>query len=272
MTTTPRRFAAYDVLLLKDGVMHASSDVMVHVDGPEALARVVAAVGPQVSLDVNWFALGNADGITLVDTGCGTSWGPEFGHGRAALAAAGVAPEQVSRVLLTHVHTDHALGLFADGAAYFPNAQVIVPEADLAYFTDPQARAAAPEARRKGFDIADTLLAVYGDRVVAVPAGMVEEGIEAIPLPGHTPGHTGYLLTGQEGPLLIWGDAVHLAALQPAEPEIAMIFDVDPEMAARTRRAILQRAAEQGWTVAGAHVPGFSRVVAEGGAFRMIEA
>jgi glyoxylase-like metal-dependent hydrolase (beta-lactamase superfamily II) len=81
-------------------------------------------------------------------------------------------------------------------------------------------------------------------------------------LPGHTPGHTGYLLRGDgdSGDLLLWGDALHLGRIQPADPQIGLVYDLDPQTAARTRRATLERAVQQDWTVASGHVRGFGRV------------
>ena len=85
-------------------------------------------------------------------------------------------------------------------------------------------------------------------------------GIEARSLPGHTPGHTGYLVRGEDNHLLIWGDALHLGDLQPGDPKIGLIFDLDAEMALRTRQAVLEDAAREGWIIAGGHITGFGRV------------
>ena len=267
MTSNFRRFGQYDVMLLRDGVFEPSTDVLVHADGSVARQRVIEAWGkPTLPVDVNCFALRGADGIILVDAGTGTSWGPNYGHARSALREAGIAPDQVRHILITHLHGDHALGLLDGDVPYFPNADVLVPGRDLAFFTDPAARDATPEARRGGFKVAEQLQRVYGSRVRRIEEGPVLAGIEARPLPGHTPGHTGYLLHGgdwtdAEGTdLLIWGDALHLGDLQPGDPKIGLIFDIDAEMAVRTRQATLEDAAREGWIIAGGHIAGFGRV------------
>jgi len=149
-------------------------------------------------MDINCFALRNADGFTVVDVGAGPSWGPTFGQARTAMREAGIALEEVQRILRTHIHDDHVLGLFDEGTPYFPHAEVLVPEKDLAFFTDPGAWHATPEARRGGFDMAEQLQKIYGPRVRRIPEGPVLAGIEARPLPVHTPGHTGYLVRGEK--------------------------------------------------------------------------
>jgi glyoxylase-like metal-dependent hydrolase (beta-lactamase superfamily II) len=261
MTNSSRHFGRYEVILLRDGVFEAPADVLIHADGDAARHRVIEAWGkPTLQVDVNCFALRDADGIILVDAGTGTSWGPKYGHARSALHEAGIAPDQIGRILLTHIHGDHALGLFDGDTPYFPHADVFVPESDFAFFTNPAARQATPEARRGGFNVAEQLQRVYGSRVRRIKEGPVFAGIEARPLPGHTPGHTGYLVRGEDNDLLIWGDTLHLGDLQPGDPKIGLVFDLDPDMAAQTRQATLEEAVREGWIIAGGHITGFGRV------------
>lgn len=277
MAVSARQFGDYSIVHLLDGVFTPSSDVLLHAGGEAARQALIAEAGPVLRLDVNCFLLRGPDGIALIDAGTGEAWGPQLGHARAALHDAGVAPEQVARVLLTHLHGDHALGLLhgADGAtAWLPRAEILVPEADLHFFTDPAARAALPPARHGGFDITAKLLRAYEGRIRPIPNGPVAAfpGIEAVPLPGHTPGHTGYLLRGTPHDLLLWGDLLHLFAAQAADPDAGLTYDIDPAQAARSRHATLARAAAEGWLVAGAHVPGFGVLEAVGAGYRVVPA
>ncbi|HEY0123933.1 MAG TPA: MBL fold metallo-hydrolase [Rhizobium sp.] len=271
MTGNFHRFGQYDVVLLRDGVFEAPAEVLIHADGSVARQRAIEALGkPTLQVDVNCFALRGDDGIILVDAGTGTAWGPKYGHARSALQEAGITPDQIQRILLTHIHGDHALGLFDGDAPYFPNADVFVPDRDFAFFTDPAARQATPEARRGGFNVAEQLVRIYGAQVRQIPDGPVFAGIEARPLPGHTPGHTGYLVRGEDNDLLIWGDTLHLGDLQPGDPKIGLIFDLDPETAVRTRQAALEDAAREGWIVAGGHISGFGRVRRESEGYQIL--
>ena len=273
MTDSLRHFGQYDVILLRDGVFEAPADVLIHADGSVARQRAIEALGkPMLQVDVNCFALRSADGIILVDAGTGTAWGPKYGHARSALQEAGITPDQIQLILLTHIHGDHALGLFDGDASYFPNAEVFVPDRDFAFFTDPVARQATAETRRGGFNVAEQLVRVYGPRVRQIPDGPVLAGIEARPLPGHTPGHTGYLVSGGDKDLLIWGDTLHLEDLQPGDPKIGLIYDIDPEMAVQTRQATLEHAVREGWIVAGGHITGLGRVERASEGYRIVPA
>jgi glyoxylase-like metal-dependent hydrolase (beta-lactamase superfamily II) len=256
----------HDVTVLLDGIFEAPSERLIHQGGEAQRQAAMAALGPKLRIPVHCFLLRGPAGLVLVDAGTGPSWGAQLGHAWAALAALGVAPAEITHVVLTHIHGDHALGALDGEAAYFPNAQIIAPQADLAYFTDEQAKLALPEARRGGFAIAAALQRAYGDRLRTVPPGAVLPGLEYLPLPGHTPGHSGVLV---DGALLLWGDLAHLPAQQVPDPDLGVVFDLDPAMAARTRHALLPRAAAAGWTIHGGHTPDFCRVEAAPGGYRL---
>ncbi|MDX3808419.1 AidB family quorum-quenching N-acyl homoserine lactonase [Bosea thiooxidans] len=268
-----RRIGPYDVSILHDGVFEAPLDVLIHAEGDAARNQAVARWGkPKVSITVNCFALKGTDGITLIDAGTGPSWGAAMGHAPAAMAAAGMAPEEVARVLITHLHGDHALGLFDGDSPRFPKAEIIVPEAELAFYGDEANRARTPEKKQGGFAIAATLKKHYADRIRLAPAGDVQSGITLIPLPGHSFGHSGYLIAGQDESLLLWGDALHLSDLQASEPGIGFVYDFDAATALASRRSILERAAHENWVVSGGHVEGFKRVVEKGAGYELVPA
>jgi glyoxylase-like metal-dependent hydrolase (beta-lactamase superfamily II) len=216
--------------------------------------------------DVNCFALRGPEGITLIDAGTGSAWGAALGNAREEMQEGGILPEQIDRVLLTHIRGEHALGLFDGTAAWFPRAEVLVPETDLVFFTDPAARASQPENRRGGFDIAANLASACVGRLRPIPRGPVlgMPGIEALSLPGHTPGHTSYLLSGPDESLLISADARHLQDAQTANPEIGLIYDVDPAEAVRSRRRRWKRRRRKaGWSPP-ATSPGLVMCIAPG--------
>jgi len=260
----------FQVTRLLDGIFEIPAETFIYV-GDEAKGATLRAekAGAGTPVPVNCFLLRGSAEVMLVDAGTGPAWGPGLGHARAALAAEDIPADAVDRVILTHVHGDHALGLFESEAAYFPRARISVPAAELAFFTDETARSAASADRRSVFDIAKKLLCAYAGRVDAFEGKEVHPGITAIPMPGHTPGHTGYRLTTPNGEVLLWGDTAHLAEVQPRDPRIGLTYDSDPQQAVRTRRAALALAAEEGLQLSGGHLPGFFRVIPDGDAFRL---
>jgi glyoxylase-like metal-dependent hydrolase (beta-lactamase superfamily II) len=272
MSPLTRQFGAYAVTILHDGVFEAPATNFIHTAGEEAREAVLARwAQPTFAIPVHCFLLDDGREKILVDAGTGTAWGDCFGHARSALARMGLASGDIARVLLTHLHGDHALGLFDGLAAYLPNAEIVVPAIELAHFTSAEARAAAPEERRSGFRIAGHLLTSYAGRIRTCGEEEIQHGITALALPGHTPGQHGYRVDGGENAddLLLWGDALHVPALQGPDPAIGLAFDLAPAVASRTRRAVLTRAAKEGWIVAGGHVEGFCRVMEDGDGFSL---
>ena len=271
MDQQSRRIGAYEVSILHDGIFEAPLDVLIHAAGTSVRDEAVARWGqPKISIVVNCFALRGSDGITLVDAGTGPSWGEAMGHAPAAMAAAGIAPEQVARILITHLHGDHALGLFDSDRARFPNAEIIVPEADFGFFGNEANRAGTSQNKQGGFAIATALKAHYPGRIRATAAGPVWPDIALIPLPGHTFGHSGYLIEDKEQSLLLWGDALHLSDLQASDPDIGLIYDFDAATALASRRSILAQAERESWLVSGGHIDGFRRVASKGSGFELM--
>lgn len=272
MDEKSRRIGPYEVSILHDGVFEAPLDVLIHAGGPAARDEAIARWGkPKVSIVINCFVLKGADGITLIDAGTGPSWGAAMGHAPAAMAAAGIAPEDVAHVLITHLHGDHALGLFDGDSARFPNAEIIVPEADFGFFGDEANRKLTPEQKQGGFAIASSLKKHYAGRIRSV-SDEAHAAITLVPLPGHTFGHSGYLIEGEGESLLLWGDALHLSDLQASDPEIGFVYDFDAAAALASRRAILDRAEREGWLVSGGHVEGFRRVLRKGASYELVPA
>ncbi|OYW68812.1 MAG: MBL fold metallo-hydrolase [Bosea sp. 12-68-7] len=274
MDQQTRRFGRYEVSILHDGFYEAPIDVLTHAAGPAARDGAIAAWGrPTLRIVVNCFVLRGPGGVTLVDAGTGTSWGDAYGHARSALVALGLTRDSVDRVLITHLHGDHALGLFDGEAPYFPNARILVPATELHFFTDADKRLSTPENRRGGFAIAETLQRLYPERVDAITGSDdILPGVTLIPLPGHTYGQSGYLIENGGRDLLLWGDAVHLETLQATDPEVGLVFDLDGAGAVATRRDILGQASDQGWIVSGGHVEGFKTVRRVGNAFELVPA
>ena len=262
---------AYEVHLIRDGVYKAPIEHLTHARGEPARQAAIAAWGkPDFSVDVNCFALHGPEGLILIDAGAGDEDGPDYGNAPLALRDAGFGPEQVSHVLLTHIHGDHVGGLFVGNAARYPNAHIYVPRGDLTFYVDAPSREPAAN-KRNGIANVNRLRAIYGERLTPIDFGPVLPGIDAVALPGHTPGHSGFFIHDDRRSLLVWGDVVHLDPLQLNDPEAGLRYDIDQAAAVHSRQMVLARASREGWYVAGSHITGIRHVVQAGGGYAFAE-
>src|SRR5579871_724411 len=261
-----RRFGKVWVTAISDGFIDASLRIFANLPPEEAQGLLAAAKVPLMPrISVNAYLLESAGRLALIDTGAGHVMGPTLGRLPQSLAAAGVERSDIPTVLLTHMHPDHSNGLTdADGRLCFPKAELLVHEAEVGHWCDDARMAeASPRARRDDFEAARRQLKACEGRVRTFTEGEIFPGVRGIPIPGHTPGHTGYLVGEGAGALFIWGDTVHVPEIQVPRPEVVVRFDTDPHMACETRRRVFDMAAANSWIVAGMHLhfPGYAHVV-----------
>ena len=253
---------AYEVYLFHDGIYSAPITDLIHPAGDAARDEAIARWGKaDFAVDVNCFGVHGPDGLFLIDAGAGAFWGPAYGKAESALRQAGFTPEQVSTVLLTHNHSDHSLGLLdSQKSARYPNADIRLPRGEFEDYGDKAA------SRALGW-----LKQAYGVQLTPLDLGPVLPGIDAIALPGHSPGHTGYLIHDDRKSLLVCGDVVHLEALQLPDPEVGFDYDADKQAALHSRKAALQMVAREGWHIAGGHITGIRQLRREGAGFAFRE-
>jgi glyoxylase-like metal-dependent hydrolase (beta-lactamase superfamily II) len=253
-----RRVGDIVVTALHDGHRDVSMTTVQNIP-PEDAARLLRDAYRPVPrrTAANAFLIRSGGRTALVDTGYGSDGTPTAGHLFANLQAAGVSPADIDTVLLTHMHPDHWGGLLdADGQPAFPSAELKVNEAEYAYWHDDVAMNGlpGPERRKLFFLDARAKLAPYRDRMSLFSDGEIFPGVSTVPLHGHTPGHTGLLVSSGDASLLIWGDIVHVPEIQVPRPEVTMIVDVDPEQAIATRRRVFDLVATEGIAFAGMHL------------------
>lgn len=270
------RVGAVEVVALGDGELDLAVTLFGDADPAERtrLARAAGLDGDTVPVAINTFAIRTGERTLLVDAGSGSLRGPREGFTGRALAAAGIAPEAVDAVLMTHGHGDHAGGLrLASGEAAFPRAELWLARAEAAFWSDPTLAGRMPARMTPTIANAQACLALYADRIrLFDPGEHVAPGVTAVALPGHTPGQTGFLVEDAGERLLIWADVVHVAAFQFARPDWTIGFDADGAAAAATRARLLAEAADSGLAVAGMHLafPGIGTVRRDGGAYAFV--
>ena len=175
----------------------------------------------------------------------------------ANMAAAGIDPARVTHVIQSHFHGDHINGLLnAANAAAFPNAEVIVPAAEWAWWTEAANESRSPEGQRPQFANVPRRFAPYQGKIRQVAAGVeVLPGITSIAAYGHTPGHTLYRIADGNAQMIFVADITNRPEFMMRRPEWQIIFDFDGDMAAATRRRVLDMLATDRIRVTGYHFP-----------------
>jgi glyoxylase-like metal-dependent hydrolase (beta-lactamase superfamily II) len=213
-----------------------------------------------VVLEQNALVVNTGDTMVLFDTGMGSSqmFGPTTGKLLRNLQAAGINPQDIDAVVATHGHCDHVWGIMADdGTRHFPNAQIYISQADFDFWTDEAKLSMTDPAYMKPFvEGARKNLLPNRDRIVFVKGG--EEflpGIQAMSAPGHTVGHTIYLITSAGQTIANTGDLTHHQVLLFEKPLIEFAYDTDSKMSAKTRVRVLDMLAANRIPLLAYHFP-----------------
>jgi glyoxylase-like metal-dependent hydrolase (beta-lactamase superfamily II) len=215
--------------------------------------------------------------LVVFDSGNGvTAPGATNGRMISNMRAAGIDPTKVTRVVMSHFHGDHVNGLLnAEGAAAFPNAEVIVPEAEIAWWGDATNETRSPEGQRATFANSARRLAPYAARLRRIgPDAEVVPGVRSVAAYGHTPGHTCYHVADGADQMMFVADTTNRPELLARRPEFHIIFDFDAVAAEATRRRIYDRVATDRIRITGYHFPfpanGF--LAKEGSGYRFVAA
>lgn len=275
------RLGSRVVTLVNDGFGRRPNPTQGFVRNAEP-AAVEAALRdgflPTAHLDIPYTVtvLQTPGGLVLFDTGTGGQLGATAGNIPANMRAAGLAPEQVTMIVVTHFHADHISGLTdAEGRPVFANAEVVVPEAEWAYWMDDGIASRAPEAMRGAFAGVRRRFGPYQARLRRLAAGAeVAPGIRAVATPGHTPGHTSYLLADGDDQVMLLGDVTNRPELNLRNPGWHLVFDMDASMAEATRRRLFDQIATDRMRCIGYHFPfpANGYVAKEGDGYRLVPA
>jgi glyoxylase-like metal-dependent hydrolase (beta-lactamase superfamily II) len=250
----------YEVYMIVESERDGNTGILVEPD-EVVLSRYIPADGFKHS--ANAFLIKTPQQNILVDTGTGSG-----GIVIDKIKSLGVQPEDISAVLITHLHGDHFGSLHRENTAAFPNAKIYLSGLEHEFFTKTNVNQGAV-----------TALAPYGSNVVTFEPGAlgaalneILPGINAIAAYGHTPGHTIFLVQNSGGSLLIIGDLLHIALVQFPVPEISATYDMDVNAAALIRRQVLDFAAKNKIPLGGMHIvyPGIGAVEIDGNGFKFV--
>jgi glyoxylase-like metal-dependent hydrolase (beta-lactamase superfamily II) len=223
-----------------------------------------------VVLEQNSPIVNTGDKLILFDTGMGTAkdFGPTTGRQQKSMKEAGIKPEDIDAVVFSHAHIDHIGGVVGeDGKVLFPNAQYYISQSDFDFWTD-ESKAGGPlkafilHARKNLLPIRDRLV-FYKDGQEFLP------GVQAIAAPGHTIGHTIFVVTSNGKSFAFLGDLTHHPILLLEKPRMQFSYDTDPAQAAETRVKLLDMIAIQKIPVMAYHYawPGVGHIAKTGEGF-----
>ncbi|MBS7813437.1 MBL fold metallo-hydrolase [Roseococcus pinisoli] len=197
-------------------------------------------------------------GLVVFDAGNATQAGnATSGQAAANMRAAGIDPARVVAVVMSHFHGDHISGLSsAGGERLFPNAEIVVPAAEWAWWTDEGNVTRSPEGQRGTFANVKTRFAPYQGRIRQIADGAeAVPGIRAMAAYGHTPGHTMYHIADGGEQMVFLADITNRPEIMAPKPDWQIVFDFDGDMAAASRRRVLDRVATDRMRVTGYHFP-----------------
>ncbi|MFY0611852.1 MAG: MBL fold metallo-hydrolase [Hyphomicrobiaceae bacterium] len=254
-----RKLGAYEVTVLSDGFVDLPHAIWSNISAEHADSHLTDSFVPtgKIRNGVNAYLINTGDKLILIDSGARDLFGPNLGQFPNNLSGVGVKPSDIDQILITHAHPDHVGGLFtARGKVTIPKGQVFIDETDLDFWTSESHQSKAIDMAKPWFDTARAWKTAYDGRISTFKGETdLGNGISAFPLPGHTPGQSGFRIESQGQVLLILGDAVISAAIQFANPDAAAIWETDAEDSKKSRRRIFDIAARDRTLVSATHLP-----------------
>jgi glyoxylase-like metal-dependent hydrolase (beta-lactamase superfamily II) len=269
----------FEVTALNDGTVGLPVDQLLQRTTPEQVKKALARnfMGLPTETSVNAYLINTGTKLVLIDTGAAGLFGPTLGNLLANLQAAGYKAEQVDEVYITHMHPDHVGGLMTGDKPTFPNAVVRADKRDADFWLSAENLEKAPKEIKGFYQGAQASLnpIVKAGKFQPFDGGtQLVPGIKSVATYGHTPGHAIYEVESKGRKLVLWGDLMHVAAVQFPNPKVTIQFDVDQQKAYEARRKAFADAAKGGHLIGATHLafPGIGHLRAAGAGYDFVPA
>jgi len=246
-------------MALRDGSLELPNDNKVLGMGrtPEEVAAVLSAAGQptdKLALSIQPLLVKAKDRVLLFDTGAGGNMGAGAGKVTDSLSEAGVDPYSITDIFISHSHGDHVGGLLnVDLTLAFPNAAIHLSKAEWKSMSG----LTAEQAKKMGVENYAERIAAIKPKVAEFAPGseLVPGTVKAVEIKGHTPGHSGYLITSGADSLLYVGDSMHHFVVSVQKPEWTIAFDGDSPTATKSRTELIAASAANGQRIYAVHFP-----------------
>src|SRR5262245_8526964 len=250
----------FEVTTLNEGVVRNATPANMAVN--KTLPEIQKALGDaflptdHVVSQFNVVIVNTGRNLVLIDTGFGDNGAPTTGNLMNNMTAAGIDPKNIDTIIISHFHGDHINGVRAKaGSLNFPNAEIMVPATDMKFFLDAGEESKAPQPYKQFFAATKRVFEPIAKDVKQYEHGKeLVPGITAVDARGHTLGHTAFLVSSGSGKLLVTSDTANHQILI-RNPEWAHWADLDPAMAAASRKRLFDMAATDKIQIAAYHLP-----------------
>lgn len=252
---------AFKVTALLDGTVPVNANKLLTSTEKGKIDQLLeqSYINNPVETSINAYLINTGNKIILVDTGAGGLFkSSDSGNLLLSLKSAGYEPEDITDILLTHIHVDHSGGLTVNGNIQFPNAIVHLDKREIEFWSKHEQPIPDEPLGYTSNRPAYLALKPYLDKKrVIVFDGATElfPGIRSATYYGHTYGHCAYVLENSNEKLVFFGDLVHIGAVQFRAPMLSNAYDFDKEKAAQQRKKIYTEAAAENYLIAADHIP-----------------